>query len=336
MSVLTSVHSGTLRPLDPRRDLLPVSDLIETCFFSTMDEEGREYLTHIRRAGRDSHYVQWLSGSGERVSYPLHGYVWVQDNRVVGNVTLIPHQRDGQWIYLIANVAVHPDYRRLGIGRALTQRGIQHARDHRVSALWLQVRDDNPSAEELYRSLGFETQAVRSNWRLPSYSAPPPAPASPVLVSPSRNSDWSEQLHFFNHTYPTDIRWNLPLVPERFRPGMLASLSRWVNGEVIHQWAARLESRYLGAATLDGSGHKLDFLWLALDPESEEQAAPPLLAAVLHRRGGHRSILLNYPAHRLDAAFQQAGFALQNTLTWMKLPQSILYPTSATFSLNHT
>jgi ribosomal protein S18 acetylase RimI-like enzyme len=42
-------------------------------------------------------------------------------------------------IYLIANIATHPDYRRKGIARALTERSMQHAHEKKVDNIWLHV-----------------------------------------------------------------------------------------------------------------------------------------------------------------------------------------------------
>ena len=64
--------------------------------------------------------------------------------RIVGNLSLIPFVRRGHVVYLIANVAVHPDYRRRGIARQLTQTALDYLRQRGVSSAWLQVRDDNP------------------------------------------------------------------------------------------------------------------------------------------------------------------------------------------------
>ena len=46
--------TGTLRPLNPLRDLLAVADLIELCFHGTMDAEGRTFLHDLRRSSRGS------------------------------------------------------------------------------------------------------------------------------------------------------------------------------------------------------------------------------------------------------------------------------------------
>src|SRR5512134_4082665 len=135
-----------LRPLNMLRDLSAVADLIELCFLPTMDNEGQRYLSDMRRASRDDSFLNWASRMTEKASLPLMGYVWEQDGRIIGNASLIPFRSKGKRVFLIANVATHPDYRRRGIGRALTERVMRQARDKNASATWLHVRDDNPGA----------------------------------------------------------------------------------------------------------------------------------------------------------------------------------------------
>src|SRR5215210_7109726 len=101
-------------------------------------------LSDMRRASRDDSFLRWASRMTETASMPMMGYVWEQDGRIVGNASLIPFRDRGKRIYLIANVATHPDFRRRGIGKALTERVMKQARDKKASAIWLHVRDDNP------------------------------------------------------------------------------------------------------------------------------------------------------------------------------------------------
>lgn len=67
----------------------------------------------------------------------------------------------------IQTIAVAPEARRHGIGRALMHALMVEARDRGAGELFLEVRDDNPSAQRLYDSLGFERIAVRPNYYQP-------------------------------------------------------------------------------------------------------------------------------------------------------------------------
>ncbi len=155
MTAIQMLTHSHIRKVNVRQDLLAVADLIEVCFSSTLDEDGRDYLRHLRWAARDFNYLSWLQGAAERIAAPLYGFVWEENGRIVGNLSLIPFVRRGHFVYLIANVAVHPDYRRNGIAHQLTQTALDYVRRRGVSSVWLQVRDDNPVAYHLYLSLGF-------------------------------------------------------------------------------------------------------------------------------------------------------------------------------------
>ena len=64
----------------------------------------------------------------------------------------------------ILNLAVHPDQRRSGIGRALVEQILQEAEQQGVRVVTLEVRRENASAIALYRSLGFSESGVRRNY----------------------------------------------------------------------------------------------------------------------------------------------------------------------------
>ena len=66
------------------------------------------------------------------------------------------------------NVAVHPDYRRRGIGRQLIGALILELKNRGNRSLMLEVRASNEPAKALYAELGFEQIGVRPRY----YSKP--------------------------------------------------------------------------------------------------------------------------------------------------------------------
>lgn len=64
----------------------------------------------------------------------------------------------------IQTIAVVASARRHGLGRVLMLRLIAEARDRGAAELFLEVRADNPPAQALYGSLGFERIAVRPRY----------------------------------------------------------------------------------------------------------------------------------------------------------------------------
>lgn len=55
----------------------------------------------------------------------------------------------------VEDLAVNPEYRGLGIGRALMEQGIQWARENQFPGVMLETQDDNVPACMLYESCGF-------------------------------------------------------------------------------------------------------------------------------------------------------------------------------------
>lgn len=64
----------------------------------------------------------------------------------------------------ILNVAVDPDQRRHGIGRALVDLVFDDTRAHGVSTLSLEVQQGNAAAIALYSSFGFRALRVRKHY----------------------------------------------------------------------------------------------------------------------------------------------------------------------------
>jgi ribosomal protein S18 acetylase RimI-like enzyme len=314
--------SGRLRPLDVRRDLEQVASLMESSFADTLDPDGQRYLRQMRAASRESHPF-WSSLAPEGPGMPPRGYVWEESGRIVGNLTMIPFFAARRKIYLIANVAVHPDCRRRGIGRRLTQQALQHARDRKADAAWLQVRQENEAAIRLYQNLGFVERARRATWlgapRLEGVVGADAATgemARRAAVGERLGQDWPQQKSWLARAYPDELRWHINLSDAALRPGLIGGLYRTFNEVWVRQWALRREGRLLGALTWQNSPTYADNLWLAVPPEGEGQTATLLLKHARERLQV-RPLALDYPAGRAEPAIHEAGFTLEHTLIWM-------------------
>ncbi|MBE0699740.1 MAG: GNAT family N-acetyltransferase, partial [Anaerolineaceae bacterium] len=298
MTVATFQPTTHIRKVNIHEDLLAVADLIEICFASTLDDDGRDYLRQLRWTARDASYLSWLQGAAERISMPLYGFVWEENGQIAGNLSLIPLYRRGKVFYLIANVAVHPDYRRRGIGRQLTQTALDHLRQRGIDSAWLQVRDDNPAAYDLYRSLGFTERARRTTWLA---STTPPYLlrhlTDGITIHPRHSEDWRQQSAWLRQVYPSEVSWNLPLHPARFSPGLWNRILSFIRGEEQEHWTARRGSDPIGFLTWEPLRTSTDLLWLAAPVQEEELAILSLLPyareALSYRR---RPLSINYPA----------------------------------------
>ena len=74
----------------------------------------------------------------------------------------------GMWFVLdeahVCNVAVHPDYRRLGYGRRIMDALMQLAQDNSMSMMTLEVRRSNTPAQNLYHACGFLDVGYRKRY----------------------------------------------------------------------------------------------------------------------------------------------------------------------------
>ncbi len=315
---MNTISPPQIRKLDINRDLLKVADLIENAFGDHMDKEGKEYLRQIRRASDNKSLLHWIPGSHEQVSYPLHGYVWEENNQIIGNVSVFPYLHNFRWRYLIANVAVDQHHQGKGIGKSLTRAGIQHALEHGAQAVWLQVREDNDIALHLYQSLGFIERTRRSSW---NYSANPeskPVKDGSKLIRKRRNSDWPLQSKWLENIYPPEVTWYMQFSKNRFSPGLLQKIGALFSPQEIQHFTAESNGEVLGMVTLENKSGMHSMVWIAPRPEHEQEALDILLNHVTNPGRSLRRISLNYPANCSDNTINQAGFIKQNTLIWME------------------
>jgi len=262
--------------------------------------------------------LRWTAMTSEWASVPLSGFVWEQDGRVVGNVSLIPYNVRRQRFYLIANVAVHPDYRRQGVARLLTIRALERARQRRMASVWLHVRETNATAVKLYQDLGFSEHTRRTTWNnKPGYSNGLISPGLEFI--PLRARHWQEQREWLKNDYPREFCWHLRINSNMLRPGLLGWFDRLMNNVYIKQWGALLDGRLLGAASLYAPVSGSNELWLAIPPDGDESVAQGLLLHARQHLHPKRSLILDYPARRFDQAIQAAGFSEHQTLIWMSL-----------------
>ncbi len=82
------------------------------------------------------------------------------EGRIVGYIIYwqLPKEVD------IHNLAVHPAYRRGGIGRSLLSSAIDSAKGQGSNRVTLEVRKSNQAAQDLYYTFGFVKRGVRKGY----------------------------------------------------------------------------------------------------------------------------------------------------------------------------
>jgi len=317
ISVNTS-SAGRMRPLNLLRDLPAVADLIEICFSSTLDPEGRSYIDQMRRSGYDSSFLNWAPRVIETVSLPLTGFVWESRGRVVGNVSLIPFNSGKKKIFLVANVATHPDYRRQGIAGHLTEAAIRRAQERHATSVWLHVRDDNPGAIQLYQNLGFVERARRTSWQVQSGIKPNTSLPSGLQIIPPSPRDWVIHSAWFARAYPPELDWYRPQTWNIFQPGILKFLYRLMTDTSISQWSAQQDGTLMGMIGFQHAAYQPGQLWAALPVMPDARAVTAMLLHARSRLLYPHNLMFEYPCGPLDDAIRAAGFSPARTLVWME------------------
>ena len=317
LTTITKRHPQ-MRPIRLPGDLHDIANLVELCFEATLDADGRRFIRQMRRAASTGRPYPGTGGLLPTVK----GYVWEEAGRVVGNINLIPVRMHRRRAYLIANVAVHPDFRRRGIAKSLTEAALAYAETRGMRQLALQVDMNNQTAQSLYRAYGFKEKARRTLWHLggsQSIKLPPS-----VTVGPRRQKDWSEQRDWLGRHYDRHVSWNLPIDKNVYAPGLLGGLLRMTYEHKIRQWSAVHHGQWIGSLTWQSSYNQADWLWLAAPPEKLELATITLVPRArrdLLDRGlikPGRPLAVNFPAEENAQAFEAVGFKEHNTLIWME------------------
>lgn len=129
-------------------DLEKVEKIQRKCFSDPWSKEGlRESLGLSRTI--------WLVLEAE----------WGEDIALIGCAGMYTVLDEGE----IVSVAVDPDARRKGYGRALVSRLLKEGACRGVRRAYLEVRVSNEAGKGLYRSLGFASCGIRKGF----YEHPP-------------------------------------------------------------------------------------------------------------------------------------------------------------------
>jgi ribosomal-protein-alanine N-acetyltransferase len=89
-----------------------------------------------------------------------HCWVAEMDGKVVGMIVV--------WLIVdeahVATLATHPDFRRQGIAKSLLSHTLLHLIDEGARSSFLEVRESNIAAQEMYRKFGYEVTGRRRRY----------------------------------------------------------------------------------------------------------------------------------------------------------------------------
>lgn len=318
-----------LRMLDPRRDLPQVAELIGEAFAAELEPGGRAALREYQTLGHFGPLITLLGRANDAFQELLGGFVWVENDRVVGNVTIQRQDTYGRR-WQIANVAVAPQWRGRGIARALMTAALEWIEERGGSWVILQVRRDNVAAKGLYERLGFESVGSISDWRLSRIPKNMPQVVNALDLRPLRNREWAKVYDLVLACTPALTQWWEPVRPDQFRRQPEQRMSEWFNTLLGRNRMLRLgldaDNQHLAATvTLNAARwygeHRLR---LRIHPTYWGRLEEPLLHQIMR-------LLVDYPRfpvsinhdgehHQASDVLRYWGFVERRTLVMMRRP----------------
>jgi RimJ/RimL family protein N-acetyltransferase len=259
------------------------------------------------------------------------GFVWIEDGKLVGNTSVYPTNLPTGHAWIIANVAVHPDYRGRGIATRLVQASldmIRQRRRNRNSPAILQVEADNASAQHIYTRLGFVAERSWTQWRRSStVRTPPPydyANNNSVYITRRRPGEWRQEYALAERLRPAELGgmgWLRPLHPSLFRRPLLKRISDFVSFRSLERLVIRGEHDDLRAVMWLESAFAASSVQLTLlvEPEFQGEYNEALINLAARRFSLRSAISTEHPTDDLTTAavLQRYNFHAQRTLIHM-------------------
>lgn len=314
------------RPVNLRTDLSGIAELIDLCF--SVDEAGRATARELRALSQTGALLSLLQRMDRLLDGLGQGFVWLEAGRLVGNVSIAaadypPDMGKG---YIIANVAVHPDFRRRGIAKALVSKALEHIAMRGATFAILQVEADNHGARDLYRALGFYEERTFIKWQRSAMLRAPQKLEDMPFITLRQGNEWRAEYELARLVRPNrrgGIGWLRPTHPSQFRLSLWRFLGMLFSGQGIDRWIVRSadERSILASLTARTQFGGAVHLTLMVHPNHWGKLEKPLLNYALRRFDGqHRTLYLEHPADDAiaNAIFEEYGFTRRHTLVHMR------------------
>jgi ribosomal protein S18 acetylase RimI-like enzyme len=322
---LATNEQAGIRPFDIGKDLRPVAELIADAFAHELDPRGNAALREMRIMSHVGGFLKLLNRSTGEFDDVFGGFVWVEDGKVVGNVTVQRADKTGnRW--QIANVAVAPAYRGRGISRRLMDRALEHVRSCGGQWAVLQVYSRNTVARNLYEKLGFEEVGGSVELRLGKTPTVEPLASLPNFYTFFANQ-WQPLYELANHQHNTTAQWWRAIRRSDFQMTFEQQVAEWfwhtAGRSKVYRRCIQTTQRFDAAVVLTAARwqgtHQLQ-LWVR--PEKYGQYETQLIQWAL-------AVLQDYPRWPIQVSLstdhvaaievaQRYGFQLQQALLTMR------------------
>jgi ribosomal protein S18 acetylase RimI-like enzyme len=322
-------NSNGLRALDPMKDLRGVADLIEAAFTDDLGQSGQKALNELRWLSRMKPVLWWMVYSNPEHSDFLSGFVWEEDQKIVGNIT-INHTGTTTRRWLISNLAVSDSYRRRGIARGLMYAALELVKEYNGEVVSLQVRQDNIPARKLYEELNFREVTGTTYLKADKIPVVKPLSIPPGVRLRRRRFDMTDARAAYNlacAATPLSAQKDWPIRQRHFQLGTnerINNLFQLIGGTgATDYWIVEDGIRFVATLTVTpgplGKKHKID---IKIHPDWRGSLEKPLISRALHYlyRWPNKGIDVHHPTYHIEAtqAFQELGLKKIQTLLWMK------------------
>ncbi|MEZ4676012.1 MAG: GNAT family N-acetyltransferase [Caldilineaceae bacterium] len=319
-----SAESG-IRPFDIGCDLRPVAELIADAFAHELDQRGSAALREMRVMSHVGALLKLLNRSTGEFDDIFGGFVWVDEGKVVGNVTVQKADSSGvRW--QIANVAVAPSHRGRGISRQLMVRALDYIAESNGAWAVLQVYAQNQIARNLYQRLNFEEVGGSVDLRLEK--VPKVAELLPIPHFHTFAADqWQALYDLVNNQQSGQMQWWRPPRRVDFQITFEQLLAEWfwriIGRKKIYRRCIQSAQRFDAALILNATRwrglHQLQ-LWVQPEHYGRHEAQLFHWAMMTLQEYPRWPITLNVSAQHTAAiaVAQQYGFRELQTLLTMR------------------
>ena len=317
-----------LRPVNLRTDLRELADLIELVFADSMDSAGRSAIREMRYLSHLGYGLNLLARLNDLALGISLGFVYVLDGKLVGNVSLYPAQYPKEMgeSWILANVAVHPDYRRRGIAGSLVEASLDMIRRRAGARVILQVNYNNVAAQRLYERHGFIYERAWRIWRRSGFASSAAAARPGFPIAQLNENEWAAELALAQSARPNrrgGIGWLKPVHRTVFYHPWWKRLLKLISLSGAERLVIRDEtgSAILASCWLE---HAMGFSsvrgWLFVSPRVDHHAYAQAILDYVVSRNERSTIHFEHPRDDADAddLFKHHGFKVDRELWHMR------------------
>ena len=305
----------SIRPLNISTDLKEIANLLSVCFAESMDEDGERYIEYLRRFSQTMLFTKMAERNPEKYSLPGEGFIYGDKGKLVGNITLSWMKYQNEMIYLISNVAVRPEYRGKGIAKELTRTALQYIESKGVKQVWLQVKQENQTAIDLYTQFDFQAFMTRTTWmrKAPNIYLKKP---EEISLRKRKKNEWEIQKKLLERTYPIELTTAYGFEIASIQPILRNVIKDVLRSRITTHWATEIDQQVGFASYELFPEQSYVNLWIAVLGVLEKRFLKLLIPAVHERIG--KEIRVNYPEKECANCFREIGMQELNTLQWMR------------------